>query len=112
VFVEAWAHGTPVVTMQIDPDCVIERHGLGTIAESVEAAAATITELVASTETRQAMGLRARDYVVRTHAGPAVAPIVDQALSSPSAPPLSPFERAPKSQVFSNRSAGVTSAEP
>jgi glycosyltransferase involved in cell wall biosynthesis len=112
VFVEAWAHGTPVVTMEIDPDCVIERHGLGTTADSVEAAAAAITELVASAETRQAMARRARDYVSRTHAGPAVASLVAQALRSASAPTLRPFERAAKSRVFGNRSAGVASAEP
>jgi glycosyltransferase involved in cell wall biosynthesis len=112
VFVEAWAHSTPVLTTQIDPDCVIERHGLGAIAESVEAAAEAIKELVASAETRQAMGLRARDYVARTHAGPAVAPVVEQALCADSAPTLRPFERALKSHVVSDRSAGAACSEP
>ena len=36
VFVEAWAHGTPVVTLKIDPDQVIAQNGLGAVSGGVE----------------------------------------------------------------------------
>jgi len=86
VFVEAWAHGTPVVSLKIDPDRVIERHGLGVMASSNAKAADTIATLIQSCEERQTIGTRARDYAIRTHSAEAVARLVAQALHAPSAP--------------------------
>ena len=37
-FVQAWSSGTPVVSLKIDPDRIIERLGLGTVSENVERA--------------------------------------------------------------------------
>ena len=86
VFVEAWAHGTPVVSLKIDPDRVIARHGLGVMTSSTAKAAETIATLIHSCEERQTIGTRARDYAIRTHSAEAVARLVAQALHAPSAP--------------------------
>jgi glycosyltransferase involved in cell wall biosynthesis len=97
VFVEAWAHGTPVVTLTIDPDRVIGRHGLGVVAESVDAAAKTIRRLTPASAERERIGARARDYAAAMHSAPAVAQRIEQALSAPSTRTPVPVERAVQS---------------
>ena len=92
VFVEAWAHGTPVVTMNIDPDQTIHRLRLGLRAPSVPLAARVIQDLVASCELREAIASRTRAHVERTHSARAVSTLIDQALRTQSAPELRPFE--------------------
>ena len=86
VFVEAWAHGTPVVSMKIDPDRVIQRYGLGVMTPSVGTATGTILRLINSSSERHAIGARARDYAMRVHSGGAVAQRIEQALRAPSTP--------------------------
>lgn len=72
VFLEAWAAGTPVVSMQIDPDHKIRDHQLGQVADTVEGAVEAVRSLMASPERRQDMGLRSRSHVEEIH-GPASA---------------------------------------
>ena len=71
-FVQAWANGTPVVSLRVDPDGVIEQHQLGTVPGSVERAAADIVALMESPQRRQEMAARSRDYVAITHGEAAV----------------------------------------
>jgi glycosyltransferase involved in cell wall biosynthesis len=92
VFVEAWAHGTPVATLRIDPDRLIARKGLGVVCESVEGAAREVGTLVDSVERREAIAVRARSYAIQSHSGAAVAPIVDRAMKTDPAPVLQPYE--------------------
>ena len=49
-FTQAWASGTPIVTLKVDPDNIIERMGLGAVSKTVEVAANDIQSLVASPE--------------------------------------------------------------
>lgn len=67
VFLEAWAHGIPTVTA-VDPDGVIAAHGLGIVADDLDAMTAAVRALLADPERRRAMGTRARAYVERHHA--------------------------------------------
>jgi glycosyltransferase involved in cell wall biosynthesis len=97
VFVEAWAHGTPVISLKIDPDQVIARHGLGINSDGVEMAVQDIHTLLQSVTQREAIARRAREYVARTHSGPAVAAMVEQSLRAKSAPVLQPFESVARS---------------
>jgi glycosyltransferase involved in cell wall biosynthesis len=66
VFLEAWAHGVPTVTA-VDPDGVIQAHGLGVVVEDLDAMTAAVRALIADPERRRAMGARARAYVARHH---------------------------------------------
>lgn len=71
-FLQAWASGTPVVSLNIDPDQVIQRLGLGTISATVEAAIADIHRLMDSPQQREEMATRARQHVAETHSEAAV----------------------------------------
>jgi len=66
-FLQAWAAGTPVLSLGIDPDDIIERAGLGIVSRGVDGAAADIKALVDSPHSRQEMGLRARRHVAQSH---------------------------------------------
>ena len=88
VFVEAWAHGTPVVSLKIDPDQMIAENGLGAVSGSVSGAVKDIARLVEAPEQRQVMAARCRDYVATHHSSAAAVRIVEQALVGRSAPSL------------------------
>lgn len=67
VFLEAWAAGTPVVSMQIDPDHKIRDHELGKVADTVDGAADAIRLLMEAPDRRQEMGVRSRLHVEEIH---------------------------------------------
>ena len=79
-FLEAWAGGTPVVSLQIDPDCIIGRFGLGVVTGGMESASGHIRALMQSPERREEISARARRYVLETHSEAAVVRIFDQAV--------------------------------
>jgi glycosyltransferase involved in cell wall biosynthesis len=66
-FLEAWLSGTPVVSLQVDPDGVIQRHGLGFHSESFSRMVEDVRTLLENPALRQTMGDRCRDYVLRHH---------------------------------------------
>jgi len=92
VFVEAWAHGTPVVSLTIDPDQAIERYRLGMLAGDVTTAVRHIQSLVASPENRQAIADRTRLHVAKRHSHSVIAAEIQRALQRASAPVLQPLE--------------------
>jgi len=69
-FLEAFAGGTPVLTRKgVDPDGIVERHGLGHTAESDADLIASISRLSAlPAEDYDALAGRARAYVKAHHA--------------------------------------------
>jgi glycosyltransferase involved in cell wall biosynthesis len=82
VFVEAWASGTPVVTLRIDPDGVIARQRLGAACDGVTAAANAIGHLVRSVDERQEMAARCREHVIRRHSAANAVAVVQEALDA------------------------------
>ena len=58
VFLEAWAAGTPVVSIQIDPDHKIRNGELGVVAKTVEGAVDAVCSLMTSPQRRQDMGMK------------------------------------------------------
>lgn len=72
VFLEAWAAGTPVVSMKIDPDHRIRDGELGEVIDTVDQAVDTIRDLMRSPGRRQDMGMRSRRHVEEFY-GPGVA---------------------------------------
>lgn len=67
VFLEAWAAGTPVVSMQIDPDHKIRDYQLGKVAETVEGAVEAVRDLMTTPDRRHEMGIRSRGHVEEVH---------------------------------------------
>jgi glycosyltransferase involved in cell wall biosynthesis len=71
-FLQAWSGGTPVISLKIDPDGIIERHGLGKVSGNVEQTISDIRGLMQSVEERDTIASRAKEYVVRSHSPAAV----------------------------------------
>jgi glycosyltransferase involved in cell wall biosynthesis len=79
-FAQAWSNGTPVVSLRIDPDRIIERYGLGAISGSVEQAARDIGGLLRCPRRRGEIGERAREFVVQNYSARAVVETFETAL--------------------------------
>ncbi len=80
-FLEAWSGGTPVISLQLDPDRIIECEGLGTVPGTVERATADILALMESPQRRDAIAARAQQYVADTYSAAAVAAVFEKALA-------------------------------
>jgi glycosyltransferase involved in cell wall biosynthesis len=79
-FTQAWSSGTPVVSLNVDPGCVIEKFGLGTISKSVEGAVTDIEQLILSVDKRDEICARARKYICENHNEATVVEIFNRAL--------------------------------
>jgi glycosyltransferase involved in cell wall biosynthesis len=74
-FLEAWARGTPIVSLRIDPDDVISRHGLGVVAGgSLEIASGAIHSFARDRTAAKASGEAGRRHIERIHAPVVVGP--------------------------------------
>jgi len=85
-FLQAWAAGTPVVSLKIDPDHVIERHRLGRVCGTVEAAVDEIKGLMASAERREFFSVHARKYIAKHHSAAVVVPMIELCTQEPEPP--------------------------
>jgi glycosyltransferase involved in cell wall biosynthesis len=79
-FTQAWANGTPIVTLNVDPDNLIERKGLGAVSRTVDSAVKDIITLVASVDRREEIAARAKQYISDNHNPAAVVRIFVGAL--------------------------------
>ena len=68
---EAWSHGLPSVS-RVDPDGMVTREGLGTVAGDLDTMEAAVRRWVHDPEGRRAAGARARAVVLRDHSPDAV----------------------------------------
>jgi glycosyltransferase involved in cell wall biosynthesis len=82
-FLEAWASGTPVVTLKVDPDSLIMRHGLGAVSGTVETAIDDLTALLDSPQHRNEIAARAQRYVAEQHSEEVITGVFAQALGLP-----------------------------
>jgi glycosyltransferase involved in cell wall biosynthesis len=78
-FLEAWSGGTPVISLKLDLDRIIEREGLGTVPGTVERATADLLALMESPQRRDAIAARARQYILDTHSAAAVTTVFEKA---------------------------------
>jgi glycosyltransferase involved in cell wall biosynthesis len=78
-FLQAWSHGTPVVTLRVDPDSLIQQLGLGIVTGTIDTTVDQLMRLLSSPEEREAIAARARDYVSRHHSEEVVIKAFDQA---------------------------------
>jgi len=80
-FVQAWSSGTPVISLKIDPDGVIKRLGLGAVSGDVNRAIEDITGLMESTDRRDEIAQRARQFIVENYSASAVVRLFQRALA-------------------------------
>ena len=74
VFLEAWGRGVPALSLHVDPGGRIKREGLGVAAAgSWGDFVAGARELWRGRHAREALALRARDYIARVHSPESVA---------------------------------------
>jgi len=66
-FLQSWQYRTPVVSLYIDPDGVIERYNLGRISGSFRKMCADIKELMADKGLRKKMGRDIENYINENH---------------------------------------------
>jgi glycosyltransferase involved in cell wall biosynthesis len=81
-FTQAWASGTPVVTLRVDPDNIIERMGFGAVSGSVGRAVSDIESLIRSPERRQEIAGRTRRYILENHNEATVVEIFNDTLGN------------------------------
>ena len=81
-FTQAWASGTPVVSLKVDPDNIIEKMRLGLISKSLDKLVADIELLIMSSEHREDIAGRARRYVTEKHNEATVVEIFNDALGN------------------------------
>ena len=79
-FVQAWSSGTPIVTLKVDPDCIIKRICLGAVSGNMERAIGDITVLLDSPQRRDEIATRARTFVVENHSAATVVSLFERAL--------------------------------
>ena len=73
IFLEAWSHGLPVVSL-VDPDNLIVEKGLGKVGKDVSELATGIRELLESPQELQAESQAARQYFLEHHTVDAIIP--------------------------------------
>lgn len=79
-FLQAWSAGTPVVSLTIDPDNLIESHALGKVSHTIDQAINDIRDLMSSPHDREAIASRARRCVANNHSPSAVVKIFESAV--------------------------------
>jgi len=72
-FLQAWSSGTPVVSLKIDPDRIIQKKKLGMVSGSIQGAIADIEGLLESPQEREKIGVRTRTYIADAHSEQAAA---------------------------------------
>jgi glycosyltransferase involved in cell wall biosynthesis len=78
-FLQAWSHGTPVVTLRVDPDRVIRQLKLGSVTGTVEATVEHLQRLLKSPQDREGIATRARQYILDHHSAEVVVKMFDDA---------------------------------
>lgn len=80
-FLEAWSSGTPVVSINIDPDNIITHTKLGRVSHSIEQTLVDLQFLLDSPRYRDDIAARARNYVADNHSERAVLEAFERALT-------------------------------
>jgi len=78
-FLQAWSYGTPVVTLQVDPDSIVKRFDLGIVTGSAKTAGHQLQQLVFAPDQRQGIATRAREYIASHHSEEVVVKRFDEA---------------------------------
>lgn len=79
-FTQAWSAGTPVVSLRLDPDRLIDRIGMGRVTDSIDGVIANINDLLDAPQRRDAMAARARRFIADNYSAAAVVKVFQRAL--------------------------------
>jgi glycosyltransferase involved in cell wall biosynthesis len=79
-FTQAWSSGTPVITLKVDPDGIIEKMGLGSVSRTVDIAVRDIHTLLDSPDRREEIASCARRYIAENHNEAIIVEIFNNAL--------------------------------
>jgi glycosyltransferase involved in cell wall biosynthesis len=85
-FVQAWSSGTPVVSIRIDPDNIIEHMRLGAVVGNSDRAVHEIAALMHSPERRDAIAARAIAFVRENYGARRVVGLFNRAVNGTSRP--------------------------
>lgn len=66
-YLHSWVHGVPVLTIEIDPDAIIETNGIGAATGSVDGLVEAARALIENPASRVEMSARAATYVRKNH---------------------------------------------
>jgi len=66
-FIQAWACCTPVVSLRVDPDKIIQNENLGFCSGTFQRLISDVATLVENEQLRKSMGEKGRRYVEREH---------------------------------------------
>jgi hypothetical protein len=67
VFLQAWEHEAPVISVHIDPDDVIKTKGLGRVTGATSGLVDAVRGVLADEPGRRRMGAASRQHVLETH---------------------------------------------
>jgi glycosyltransferase involved in cell wall biosynthesis len=81
-FTQAWSAGTPVVSLRLDPDHLIERIGMGRVPDTIDDTVAHISDLLRSPRRRDEIATRARRFITENYSATAVVKIFQGALNN------------------------------
>ncbi len=94
-FLQAWMNGVPVVSLGIDPDCIIKTHELGRLPDPLDVELAgedalklalclapVVRSLLSDVPLRRHIGANARQYVLSRHAPDNTVPALESVLLS------------------------------
>ncbi len=66
-FIQAWLHAVPVISLNVDPDGTMARHGIGIRTETMELMLDQLLELKTDRASLESMGKKAREYAIANH---------------------------------------------
>ncbi|MCK4538569.1 MAG: glycosyltransferase family 4 protein [Candidatus Krumholzibacteria bacterium] len=66
-YLHSWRYGVPVLTIEIDPDSLIENNGIGACTGDLEGLVSSARRLLDDPEERSSMSSRSIDYVRKNH---------------------------------------------
>ena len=73
-FLQSWQYETPVVSLQVDPDKIIEKYQTGTISLKFDKLCADVKALMENKTMRIKMGKNAKAYVTGNHSPEVIVP--------------------------------------
>lgn len=73
-FLQSWQFGTPVVSLNVDPDDVIQKHALGRLSGTFEKMCSDVRDLMGDSSLRETLGENGRQYVRDNHSREVVVP--------------------------------------
>ena len=66
-FIQAWMHHTPTISLNVDPDGIIDKYNIGIVSDDIAQLNLEIMHLLENNQERIKMGDRAFNYVVQHH---------------------------------------------